>query len=291
MSGVPVVARDRPEPDPVERLPVESVAAALALAPADCLVLTGSRTLPFPSRSDDVDLLVVTDCAETVRRAEHRRHTERLSEQRANGFSLSYVPHESGELDVEVWPLEVVRTAVAAVGTRRRTVVEIEQDFTRVGGLETKVGTDLFHALRYGRALHGGDAFTALRETVCWPAYFAGKRDAALVNVRDATKGIAKSLGEDRPDEAYLKLCWAADSVADAMIFHHGHSIARWKWRLRYLDLLGGWVRDWYAAVRFPDSAPTVPWVREHRETLVRVWSTYAGTPPAVGAAVPDGAR
>jgi hypothetical protein len=266
---------------------VENIATVLRLAPDDCLVLTGSRVLPFDTGTDDLDLLVITTRSETVRQAELRRHPERLSEQQTNGFLLSYLSHGDSELDVEVWPRTTVLAAAAAVGDRIRSVAELEKDFTRVGGLEVKVGIDLFQGLWYGRPLLGAPSLDVLRSSVCWRAHFAGRRDTLLVNVRDAVKGIARSLREDRPDEAYLKLCWAADCLADALVFHYGHSIARWKWRLRMLELTPRWLRDWYHEVRFPTRPLQATELWEHRDRLARCCQEYTGAEPSLPAGTP----
>ncbi|MEU4771527.1 hypothetical protein [Micromonospora sp. NPDC023644] len=257
----------------------------LPLGPGDCLVLTGSRVLPFAVSGDDLDLMLFSTDPATHDAYVARRHSERLSEQLANGFVMAYLAHRDGsELDVELWPTDTVTAAIGAVGDGIHDVEAVERDFTRVGGLEVKVGTDLFHALWYGRPLRGADTFARLRGQVNWSTYFAWKRDTQLINVRDAVKGIAKSLKDDRPDEAYLKLCWAADSLVDGLIFHAGHSISRWKWRLRYLDLIDPAVSEWYRQVRFGTDGD-----RYSRESLLRdrevlrsSWEKYSGTKPAL---------
>jgi hypothetical protein len=254
----------------------------LPLADGDCLVRTGSRVLPFAVASDDLDLVLISDSDATVAWLTDRRHDERLSEQVACGYVMAYVERDGAELDLELWPLERVRTAIGALGTGIHDVAAVERDFTRVGGLEVKVGTDLFHALWYGQPLAGADRLADLRAQVPWDTYFAWKRDTQLVNVRDAVKGVGKSVREGRLDEAYLKLCWAADSLADGLVFHHGHSIARWKWRLRYLDLIEPWVGEWYREVRFGPTRPEAEELRRHRDVLRDTWEKYAGSAPAL---------
>lgn len=253
------------------------IGATLGLTAEDCLVITGSRVLPFETISDDVDLFVLAGSQDTARRLAAGRNDERLAEQLANGYSISYVDFDGDELDVEAWPVEVVLAAVEAVGTRPWSIAALERDFTRVGGLETKVGTDLFHTLLLGRPLLGATRFQELRDSVPWQVYLMAKRDVCLVNVRDGVKGIGKSLRDGRADEAYLKLCWAADNLVDGMIFHHGHSINRWKWRLRYLDLLPPSIGDWYRDVRFPSTPMEAEQIAVRREFLAGTWRDHAG--------------
>ncbi|WP_113704626.1 hypothetical protein [Nonomuraea lactucae] len=255
-------------------------AADLAIENDETLLLTGSATLPFSTAGGDIDLTLITPHESRVEGLGARRSTERLTEQIANGYALCYVPASSGEeIDVEVWPTRRVRAAAAALGPGIRDLAGVEADFTRVGGLDVKVGTDLMHALGWGMPVAGAEVLDRLREAVSWPAYQAFKRDTALVNVRDATKGIPASMRDGRLDEAYLKLCWAADSLVDALIFHSGLSITRWKWRLRYLDSLPAWVGDWYHAVRF-EPILDVAWLTEQAEVLRDTWRAHAGSIP-----------
>lgn len=266
--------------------PDDFIAKAVSFLPAlgvtdrETLLVTGSSVLPFPTGGGDLDLVLVTPDPDRFAAFAARRHSERLSEQHANGYAMSYVDHDGIEVDVEVWPEQVVTAARDALGTGIRDIEAVEADFSRVGGLDVKVGTDLFHALAWGRPVHGAEQAAALRGSVPWDAYQAFKRDCALVNVRDATKGIPASLRADRPDEAYLKLCWAADSLVDAAIFHAGFSITRWKWRLRYLPLLDEWIGDWYREVRF-DPAGAQADIQRHVTVLADTWKTHMGTRPS----------
>jgi Nucleotidyltransferase domain len=255
-------------------------AADLDLREGESLILTGSATLPFETRGGDIDLVLVTPSEERYLGFARSRERERETEQAANEFAISYVQLSNGkEMDIEVWPERRVAAASAGVGSKIRTIEEVEADFTRVGGLDVKVGTDLFHALGWGIPVVGTDAFGRLHDRVSWQAYQAFKRDTALVNVRDATKGIPSSLRDERADEAYLKLCWAADSLVDAMIFHTGHSITRWKWRLRYLSLLPARVGDWYREIRFRPVLEPADLLR-HVEVLKETFATFGETPP-----------
>ncbi|WP_328314832.1 nucleotidyltransferase domain-containing protein [Streptomyces sp. NBC_00442] len=255
-------------------------AADLGLKDDETLILTGSATLPFPTRGGDIDLVLVTPSEDRYLGFAQSRERERETEQAANEFAISYVQLPNGkEMDIEVWPARRLVSAAAGVGGEIRDIQEVEADFTRVGGLDVKVGTDLFHALGWGLPVAGTDAFGRLHDLVAWPAYQAFKRDAALVNVRDATKGIPSSLRDERPDEAYLKLCWAADSLVDAMIFHSGYSITRWKWRLRYLSLLPSWIDDWYREIRLRPVLEPADLLR-HVDLLKKAFATYTGTPP-----------
>ncbi|MEU3563666.1 hypothetical protein [Kitasatospora sp. NPDC006786] len=255
-------------------------AGQLTLGNDETLLLTGSVTLPFETPGGDIDVILITPNESRIEELAARRSGERRTEQIANGYAMCYLRADSGEeIDVEVWPTRTVLAAAAALDTGIRDLAAVEADFTRVGGLDVKVGTDLMHALGWGMPVVGAEVLDRLREAVPWPAYQAFKRDAALVNVRDATKGIPASIRDGRPDEAYLKLCWAADSLVDALIFHFGLSITRWKWRLRYTDLLPERVGDWYRRVRFEpvlDSA----WLGEQVDVLCRTWQAYAGSTP-----------
>ncbi|MEU9096822.1 hypothetical protein [Streptomyces sp. NPDC048361] len=255
-------------------------AADLGLKDGETLILTGSATLPFPTRGGDIDLVLVTPVEDRYLGFAGSRERERETEQAANEFAISYVQLPNAkEMDIEVWPERRLVTAAETIGGEIRSIEEVEADFTRVGGLDVKVGTDLFHALGWGVPVAGADAFGRLHDRISWPAYQAFKRDAALVNVRDATKGIPSSLRDERPDEAYLKLCWAADSLVDAMIFHAGHSLTRWKWRLRYLSLLPSWIDDWYREIRLRPVLEPADLLR-HVDVLKKTFATYAGTPP-----------
>ncbi|WP_330334616.1 hypothetical protein OHS33_35870 [Streptomyces sp. NBC_00536] len=258
----------------------EEYAAELALKDGETLILTGSATLPFETRGGDVDLVLVTPYEERYFGFAQSRERERETEQAANEFAISYLRLPNGEeLDIEVWPERRLLAAAEKFRTGIRDIEEVEADFTRVGGLDVKVGTDLFHAVGWGVPVAGTEAFEHLHGRIPWPAYQAFKRDAVLVNVRDATKGIPASLRDERPDEAYLKLCWAADSLLDAMVFHTGHSITRWKWRLRYLSLLPAWVDDWYRGIRFRPVLEPADLLR-HVDVLKNTFETYAERPP-----------
>jgi hypothetical protein len=259
-------------------------AQRLHLDTEETLILTGSSVLPFATDGGDLDLVLVTPDERRFAEFATRRHSERRSEQLTNGFAMSYFDLDGEEADIEVWPTERVAAAIGEVGTGIRDVEAIEADFTRVGGLEVKVGTDLFHALHSGVAVHGEAAFGRLRSAVSWPSYQALKRDCALINVRDAGKGVPASLQAGQPEEAYLKLCWAADSLVDAMIFHRGLSIVRWKWRLRYLPLLDPWVPDWYRRVRL-NGVLDAGAIAAEVDVLRRVWQQYAGTQPSIDGA------
>ncbi|BBA95579.1 hypothetical protein RVR_491 [Actinacidiphila reveromycinica] len=245
----------------------------------EVLLVTGSSVLPFETSGGDVDLVLLTPYDDRFRSFAERRHPERRTEQLANGYAMSYLDAGGEEIDIEVWPEDRVLAACRALGDGIRDADAVEADFTRVGGLDVKVGTDLFHALRCGVPAHGAERLREVRSAVPWRTYQAFKRDCALVNVRDATKGIPASLRVGRPDEAYLKLCWAADSLADGLIFHHGLSISRWKWRLRYLPLLEPSFGDWYREVRFtPQLAPEA--LDRHVGVLRDAWRRHAGTEP-----------
>jgi hypothetical protein len=259
-------------------------AAGMGLGDDEVLLLTGSSVLPFETGGGDLDLVLISPDPDRFAEFAARRHSERLTEQLANGYVMSYFELDGNEVDIEVWPTERVLDSARALDLGIRDVEAVEADFTRVGGLDVKVGTDLFHALRCGVPVVGGDRSRELRAAVPWVSYQAFKRDCSLVNVRDATKGIPASLRAGRPDEAYLKLCWAADSLADGLIFHHGLSISRWKWRLRYLPLLPPWVGEWYGQVRFtPQLSPDE--LAKHVEVLRDTWQRFGGSEPL--AAVP----
>lgn len=252
---------------------------ALDPRPGEILLLTGSSTLPFETPPGDVDLVLLTPDTDRFAACARNRHGERLSEQIANGYAMTYLDIGGQEVDLEVWPVERVRAVTAAFERGLMSVDEVEGDFTRIGGLDVKVGTDLFHALRYGRCLSGDIAAAKLRSRIPWATYQAFRRDSNLINVRDAVKGIGASLRAGRGDEAYLKLCWAADSLVDGLVFHHGMSINRWKWRLRYLPLLPEWVGDWYRTVRFaPVLDPAA--FDGHVGLLADAWRRHAGTEP-----------
>jgi hypothetical protein len=252
----------------------------LRLSTEDVLILTGSAVLPFTTGSDDIDLVLLTSAEDRLADFAAQRSSERRSEQVANGYTMCYFNHRDVEVDLEVWPLQGVRQAIAALPSGIATIDEIESDFTRVGGLEVKVGTDLLHGLMLGRPIHGIRDFAALREAIPWRCYLAWKRDALLVNVRDATKGIPASLRADRPDEAFMKLCWAADSAVDALVFHSGLSINRWKWRLRYLPVIDEAIATWYREVRFSQPLLTVDSLQHQVDVLREIWLRYAGTEP-----------
>lgn len=257
----------------------------LELRPGDAVIVTGSGVLPFPVESDDLDLLLITPHSEQISLYARQRESERLTEQVANGYVMSYRHLNGREVDLEVWPLERVERAIADLGTGVASIEVLEADFTRVGGLELKVGTDLFHALLCGVPVVGMEAIGELRAAVDWTAFLSRRRDQHLVNVRDARKGVRASLRANRPEEAYVKLVWAADSAVDGLIFHAGYSINRWKWRLRYLDRLATegaidrQVAEWYRAVRFPPRPLTVDELSAHVEILDSLWA-IAGRPP-----------
>lgn len=258
-------------------------AAGMRLGDDEVLLLTGSSVLPFETGGGDLDLVLISPDPARFAEFAARRHSERLTEQLANGYAMSYFELDGGEVDIEVWPTGRVLDSARALDLGIRDAEAVEADFTRVGGLDVKVGTDLFHALRCGVPVAGADRFRELRDAVPWVSYQAFKRDCSLINVRDATKGIPASLRASRADEAYLKLCWAADSLVDGLIFHHGLSISRWKWRLRYLPLLDPWVGEWYREVRFtPQLAPDV--LTKHVEVLRDTWRRFAGSEPLAAA-------
>jgi hypothetical protein len=258
----------------------DSFATSCGVTEDEILLITGSPTLPFATGGGDLDLVLITPDPDRYATLAERRDGERSSEQVANGYAIIYADVEGIEVDAEIWLLDRVFKARDALGTGIHDVAAVEANFSRVGGLDVKVGTDLFHALRWGYLIGRRDSLAALRGSVPWPTYQAFKRDCALVNVRDATKGIPTSMRAGRLDEAYLKLCWAADSLVDAMIFHTGLSITRWKWRLRYLPLLEPWIGDWYRAVRFqPAEAQAV--MDRHVKTLAETWKSYVGSLPA----------
>lgn len=126
-------------------------AADLGLKDDETLILTGSATLPFPTRGGDIDLVLVTPSEDRYLGFAQSRERERETEQAANEFAISYVQLPNGkEMDIEVWPARRLVSAAAGVGGEIRDIQEVEADFTRVGGLDVKVGTDLFHALGWG---------------------------------------------------------------------------------------------------------------------------------------------
>lgn len=269
--------------------PATAVRTLLGLAPSDVVLRTGSGVLPIETGGGgDLDFLVVTD-PDRVEAARAHADTERLSEQLLNGFAMCYVPFGDEEIDVEVWGWDTVRTAAARIGPGRADVHDLEKDFTRFAGLERKVGVDLFHALLLGEADADGAAEHArLRASVDWDVYFAWNRDWHLVNVRDAVKGVTRSL-RDNVDEAYMKMCWAADNLADAMVFHHGLSMNRWKWRLRYLDLFDPAVGAFYREVRFaspPSRDAYGPWL-DHLRASLALFGTAPASLPAAAVATP----
>jgi hypothetical protein len=263
-----------------------AVIPLLDLRSGDAVIVTGSTVLPFPVESDDLDLLLITPHREQLSSYAQRRHSERLSEQLANGYVMSYHDLGGRELDLEVWPLERVHRAIDDLGTGVVDIEALEADFTRIGGLEVKVGTDLFHGLLCGVPVVNTGVIAELRAAVDWTAFFSRRRDQHLVNVRDARKGMRASLKAGRSDEAYLKLGWAADNAIDALIFHRGYSLNRWKWRLRYLERLTKegaierGIADWYRGVRFPPRPLSVDELSGHIEVLGRLWA-IAGTEPA----------
>lgn len=259
---------------------VKDAVSVLRLSEDDPLILTGSAVLPFDTSSSDIDLMVITSATERYAHLETQRNPERLSEQIANEYAICYFDHAGMEVDLEAWPMSRVERAISELPTKIASPDEIETDFTRVGGLEVKVGTDLIHTLMLGIAIHGAARFEELRASVPWRCYLAWKRDSLLINVRDATKGIPASLRSGRPDEAFMKLCWAADSAVDALIFHSGMSINRWKWRLRYLPYIDQEIASWYREVRFGEPALEAASLELHQAMLREIWQTYASTEP-----------
>ena len=257
----------------------EAIRRHLDCGPDDVLLAGGSLVLPFEVAGGDVDLLLITDDA-TVAACGGQRSSERRSEQIANGYVLCYRTVGGVELDVELWPRSVVERVAADLGAGVADVRAVEADFTRLGGLERKVGLDLLHGLLLGRPEPGcAAASEVLRAQVCWTRYFSWNRDVHLVNCRDAVKGLTRSLGEGHLDEAYLKACWGADNLVDGLIFDSAHSISRWKWRLRFLPFLDAVVADWYQQLRF--SPPDRGRLEQAVERMAATVAERLGRPPA----------
>jgi hypothetical protein len=267
----------------------DGLRAALALGPADGMLLTGSLVLPFDVASDDFDLVILKESS-ALEHWEDRRHSERITEQHANGYLLFYARIGESEVDGEVWPQPTLGRALAAMPSSIADVDTLESAFTRFAGLERKVGVDLFHALLWGVPEPRSEALVArVRAAVNWTVFHAWNRDFHLINVRDAIKGVTKSLKDGAVEEAYLKMRWAADNVVDATIFHCGLSINRWKWRVRYLPLLAPWLGEWYRAVHFSPfsetAAPFADWLAVLRDRVRLLGReprlTAAGSAPA----------
>jgi hypothetical protein len=252
----------------------------VAPEPRDCVLLTGSVALGFSAPGTDLDILYIgTDGRAPTRFG--RASDERRPEQEANGFSIHYLRVPGVEIDVEFWPAARVERAIAEFGRGIAAAAEIEEQFTRLAGLERKVGLDLLHALLNGKPHPDTTAAAqALRRLVDWQRFFAWNRDYHLLNVADSVTGARKSLQTGEPEEAYLKLSWGADHLVDALSFHGGRSISRWKWRLRYLAHLEPPVQGWYRKVKFeglPDTAELRRWI-----AWLDNYATLIGAPPAV---------
>jgi hypothetical protein len=257
-----------------------SVRRQLGCGPDDVLVAGGSLVLPFEAGSDDIDLLLVTRDDDIVARYAGQRSSERRSEQIANGYVLSYREVGGVQLDVELWPRSVVERVTADLGEGVAGVGELEADFTRLGSLDRKVGLDLLHTLLLGEpdpACAG--SFKGLRAGVCWIRYFSWNRDVHLIHARDAVKGVRRSLRDGELAEAHLKACWGADNLVDGLIFDGGHSISRWKWRLRFLPFVDGAVAEWYQRLRF--SRPNRHRLEQALDRMAATVADRLGRPPA----------
>jgi hypothetical protein len=258
----------------------DSVRRHLGCRPGDVLVAGGSLVLPFEAGTDDVDLLLVTDDADTVSRYAAVRSTERRSEQIANGFVLCYQRVGGAELDLEIWSRSIVESVAADLGEGVAEVGEIEADFTRLGGVDRKVGLDLLHTLLLGEPDPAcAEAFDALRAGVCWTRYFSWNRDVHLIHAGDAVKGVTRSLRHGDLPEAHLKACWGADNLVDGLIFDGGYSISRWKWRLRFLPFIDGAAAEWYRRLRF--SPPDRGRLEEAVDLMAATVTERLGRPPA----------
>ncbi|MFS0752935.1 hypothetical protein [Oceanobacillus sp. 1P07AA] len=217
----------------------------------DTLFLGGSSALPWKkSQAEEYDLFLITESIseEFV----EKRSDERISEQKRNGFTIVYINTEEVELDIEIWNRKKVDKAIRSFGRGLPSLTQIEENFNYFAGLDRKVGLDLFHNINIGLSQPRlSDNYIRLKEQIDWQRYYAWNRDYHLINVMDGVKGITTSIKGKHKQEAYLKLCWAFDNALDAILFHHGISINRWKWRLRYLKYLPKDFSKVYQSIRF----------------------------------------
>ncbi|HDR7799692.1 TPA: hypothetical protein QCY03_003493 [Bacillus tropicus] len=252
----------------------------------DVLLLVGSAVLPWGELSEELDLVLINSSIDRELLA--LQATERLSEQERNGFQIIYKNTPDRELDIEVWSRSSVQKAIKNLGKGMPTLSEIETHFTTFGGLERKVGLDLFHYLFVGKS-HPKTSmkFKELITEIDWIRYFSWNRDYHLTNVFDGIKGTRKSMREGFFEEAYIKLIWAFDNAVDGMIFHNGISINKWKWRLRYLDNIPKELAKAYREARFgglPDSSIVI----EEWLILLEKMLQFRETHPLLGEVVSD---
>jgi hypothetical protein len=212
--------------------------AALDLNDGDVAYLSGSVTDGLGTGGADLDVYVLTTRAALAARGSAFA-SERAVQQRHQDFGILYIAMGSTELDIELHPLGKIVHLFEALELMQPVSREhLWRSFRWLGNYERSHALEVLHRLRVGVPIGDVSAYRRLRERFPERAFLQWNQLFNLMECEDFAKGVRRSLREDDPESALLKLRRYFDSLADAALFGAGESLDRWKWRLPKLRRL-----------------------------------------------------
>jgi hypothetical protein len=230
--------------------------AALDLQDGDVAYLSGSVADGLGTSGADLDVYVLATRASLAARR-HAFATERAVQQRQQDFGIVYLSIGHTELDIEWHPLDKIIQLFDALDAMQPVSREgLWSSFRWLGNFERSHALEVLHRLRVSVPIADVAVYERLRKRFPETTFLQWNQLFNLMECEDFAKGTRRSLREDDPESALLKLRRYYDSLADAALFGAGESLDRWKWRLPKLrrlaqpDLLAD-----YLSVQFNASA------------------------------------
>ena len=216
------------------------IALQLDLSDDEIPFVTGSVLDGIGDSSSDLDVFVLAgpgglERRSALRSAERRQQQERLR------FAIVYLQIGPNEIDAEFHEVRKLRDMFAALdGMDPRNYDEIFASAESLGRFERSEAVDLLHRFRIGAPIANSRAFHELRAEFDEAKYLLWNAHYHLMKAREYQRGVKRSLANDDPENAYLKLTRLYDSLGDAYLFACGQSLDRWKWRLPKLRIHAG---------------------------------------------------
>lgn len=209
----------------------------LELSPNAIAYFSGSLLDGVGDASSDYDVYVLTSYEDIFERR-HGFERERNLQQVRHGTGLIYLDIEGTEYDVEFHVISKVEEMMLSLREyQARDSIDSFTSFDSLGRYERIEAQSFLHRFRIGLPFHNSERFAALRDAFPDEAFFLWQCDYFIESAGDFTKGVRRSLRENDPENAYLKLTRLYDTIADLALARQGQSMDRWKWRLPKLRL------------------------------------------------------